>query len=843
MKGEKVARVLMKLLMEKQRAQENSALAVSGNESVSSKEEGSDNMAGIVRSGLTVHNGGTSASASSIGTNSDGNMGLNIGNGVSALGNGGISGKSSPSGSGATNTATTATSRPNSTGPPAGAPSSVNSTANLAGPLGSGPGNTLGPSSSAFGTLRRTLGSNIGLTSSVGSVPNISAMPNISVPTIASSVASMGSGMASSLGSPAAPLSGPVGGSISGLSTSLAVPGSSLPGSGFLPRYDTLLPALPYNYGYPPTRPYSFPEMGTQYYDPADLALLASDLNNLVADMMATANPDSKFTLDDTDYITPPTPTSEGPETKVLVDRTDALQNRILERILEKMHMSKSTLSESAATSEDKLGKNDNVRMSQKIPYPEGSEKGLAAALPENVALPGLLTLARNTEKLREPRVVTNDWIPRNVSLGYIDVRSPEERMFLQEFHHEFAGLILPFGAYDRPLQSYYNPVRDILLKCASREPFLLAAILAQGARATFSKSGAPEHEEAYCHYLLRCLKLLGPALGHASGRTAPSLTCNIEAVLLTVLLLTSSNAANAKQNWRPHLKGAKDLLLKHTSRRNSKVLIFCKYWFALFEVLAGLGLRLGGTVHLDAELDLLLNLQDPYELLVLSELGLVLPNGFNLISGYHHEMIQPLRDLIKLLNRLRRAPYAHNDTLEYIRLLAEFHRHLNIHFVNQGAVTALDDFPGKIVPDGLLLEPITVEGRSHVLSWMDLSQQMYALAAITTILTEFFKLPFDSPQVQMLTRKMTDLLALVPCETLSIKYSVLMIQWPLVVAGLNCVRDLDKFAVSRVFSTAAKLGAGSAGHLIKSLRRAWRKHEGNVVDSGDESAVDVVTY
>lgn len=445
-----------------------------------------------------------------------------------------------------------------------------------------------------------------------------------------------------------------------------------------------------------------------------------------------------------------------------------------------------------------------------------------------------------------------NDWIPRNIGLDSIDLRKPEERVLLQEFYLEFADIILPFNAYDRALQCYFNPVRDILLRCASKEPFLLAAVLAQGARSAFLKNGVAEDEEAYYMYLLRCLKLLGPALGDASEKDGLALISNIEAVLLTVLLLTSSNAANAKQNWRPHLKGAKDLLLKHTTNRshtrNSKVLIFCKYWFVSFEILAGLGLKLGGTVKLDAELDLLLNFQDPYECQVLTELGLVLPNGFNLLGGYHNECIDHLRDLIKLLNRVRTNGKSHtpSDSTEYIRLLSEFHKQRNVEFVNKKCFMDAQEFAGGIFPPGLLLDPIAVGPKRIVISWMDTSQQLYSLAATITIMTDFFQMRYDSPQVQDLTSRLTSLLSFLSHLTetpLLNRCSLMMIQWPIVVAGTNLMKESDKCLVTNLFQAAAKIGAGSAGHSLNRMQRIWRNHDVGTVESEDESHVDVVTY
>lgn len=503
-----------------------------------------------------------------------------------------------------------------------------------------------------------------------------------------------------------------------------------------------------------------------QSYDPSDLALLASDLNNLVSDMMDDVDHKALMELE-SQQTTPPTPTSDGGP---LLDASKAHVN-------------------------------------------------------------------------------SNDWIPRNVGLGYIDVRNSEERLYLQEFYLEFANVILPFNAYDRALQSHFNPVRDILLKCASKEPFLLAAILSQGARSAFSKSEIPEVEEAYYQYLLRCLKLLGPALGDASGKNGLALVSNIEAVLLTVLLLTSSNAANAKQNWRPHLKGAKDLLLKHTTSkpyvRNSKVLIFCKFWFMSFEVLAGLGLKLGGTIKLDEELDLLFQL-DPYEIQVLTELGLLQQSGFNLIGGYHNDCLFLLRDLIKLLNRRRNnSKYVPNETGEYIRLLATFDRQRNYEFFKRKAILSNEDLPGGVAPAGLLLDPIVMNHKMIIISWMDLSQQLYALASMITILTDFFNLAYDSPQVQDLESRLLALVSFLAesQETPRVmKCSILMIQWPMLVAGFNAVTEADKQIVIKFFASATSFGAGSAGHSINRVQRMWRLREGGVLDSGDDN-VDVVNY
>lgn len=103
-----------------------------------------------------------------------------------------------------------------------------------------------------------------------------------------------------------------------------------------------------------PIGPMMWPE-SSQSYDPSDLALLASDLNKLVSDMMYDVDPKGLMDMESQE-TTPPTPTFDaGPSL-------------------------------------------DTAKM----------------------------------------QVNSNDWIPRNVGLTYIDVRRPEERVFLQEFTRSF---------------------------------------------------------------------------------------------------------------------------------------------------------------------------------------------------------------------------------------------------------------------------------------------------------------------------------------------------------------------------------------------------------------------
>lgn len=528
-----------------------------------------------------------------------------------------------------------------------------------------------------------------------------------------------------------------------------------------------------------------------QFFNQEDLNLLASDLNNIVTDIMFESNFDTKF------------------------------NNKILN-----------------SDSMSKPSSNDGI----------SSAKTSLAGTPPNVA----------PTNIHQNNYKKNDSIPRNIPFSYIKVHKTHEKLYLEEFYNEFSNVILPFKSYDESLKCYFNPARDILLKCASNESFLLAAILAQGAKSSFNKNNLPEDEEAYCSYLSKCLKLLGPALDGGSSTISTKsknlLTSNIEAVLLTVLLLTSSNASNTNQNWRPHLRGAKDLLLKNTSSKtkfkNSKILVFCKFWYISIEILAGLSSNLGGTLKTDSEIESLITCGDKYEIKNLKESGLILNNGFNLITGYHNDCVIYLRDLIKILNELRghEKPLNPNNSFEYIRLLSEFYKQSKIEFVNKKGILKLSDFKDGTVPEGGLLDVTTVQGETIIISWMDLSHQSYVLASLITILTKCFQLPHSSPQVQSLTTDLITLLSFLgkTSETPQlIKCSIMMIQWPMLVAGMNCIQEDHKFLIMKFFRAAARIGSGSAGFALRKINKIWSIHENGAKysEGEDEANIDIVSY
>lgn len=464
------------------------------------------------------------------------------------------------------------------------------------------------------------------------------------------------------------------------------------------------------------------------------------------------------------------------------------------------------------------------------------------------IYMPSPLTNSTLSASPKQPNV-------RNIPFDYINLTTPHERIYLEEFYDDFASIILPFNSWDPTTSKYSNPARDIILAVAANESYLLAAIIAHGARTSYKKNKLPKDEQAYCLYLSKCLEMLGPALTNDDNKSRGHLASNVEAVLLTVLILTAANASNALQNWRPHLKGAKDLLLKNSNHKNrsSKILVFCKCWFVCLEILAGISSQIGGTLNTDEELDLLFS-SDEYEISVLKEYGIIFDNGFSIMFGYHYKCVDQFRDLIKLLNKRRSfqaqnpgQKYIPENSFVYLKLLSELYYQSETEFINKKCVLSPCDFPNNIVPTGNLIDYIPK--LEIAISWQDTSHQAYVTAAIITVLTEFFQEPYTANQVQFLTSRIVSLIEYLGRDSNIYRHlmncSLIMLLWPMYVAGINCTEEESKYLLTKYFLNSSQMGSGGAKFALKRIHKVWKKHTegGETDDDDDDGKVDLVSY
>lgn len=416
----------------------------------------------------------------------------------------------------------------------------------------------------------------------------------------------------------------------------------------------------------------------------------------------------------------------------------------------------------------------------------------------------------------------------------------PSHKKYLDLFYTEFSEILMPLRSCDEA-----NTIRDILLQYSLRKDYLYFAVLSSGARIAYKSSNLDEDEQYFTNFLKKTSGLLSDyKYIQTYCSTEPPVTSPqpnkivndvLEPLLLTILLLTSDNASSMKQSWRGHLRGAKELLLRvfvENKLPQTKVLIFCKAWFVLFEVLAGLSAPYGGTlvkssgdVAKDRALLELMSWDSETEIEALRELRMITEEGFIFTLGFHTGLLSPL---FKLIEMMRRADVNTPPSSEIFGLITEFEKFRNVH-------------------------PTSASGSEKIVIWFEAVHQSYIDAALLTIISQFLRITTSpmavNPVIQELSHSvLTRANCLLTPETDRIsQFKLMMDQWPLLTAGLHSVTREDRAKAQSIFQLLTDLGSGSAKYSLQKMKRAWARTAGFDPMGGSSSEgpeeVDIVTY
>lgn len=430
----------------------------------------------------------------------------------------------------------------------------------------------------------------------------------------------------------------------------------------------------------------------------------------------------------------------------------------------------------------------------------------------------------------------------------FSNLNDHHEKCYLEVFYNEFSHIILPL---EPRLDS--NPIRDILLQYSLRKNYLFYAIIATGARLSYKRTHSDDDKRQYSKYLEIALEMLDDLVvvkdfipNDVKDRNI-EMSKTMEPLLLTILILTSDNASSMQHSWRGHLKGAKELLfktfiLKHFNH-NSKILIFCKLWFTSFEILACLTAPSGGTIKDESEWkNLIFDATNKQELEVIERLDLVTKEGFNLLLGYHNKVLSHLVQLIELMRFGGKATKVVDEHYleSTLRLIQDFKDHQRLSMMKKIPVNAISFYRNSST-----LEMKTI-------SWYDACHESHTSAALLTIMTKILNVPRENSIVQILVRRILSPLGVLnggydhltaqdstsnqALEDDKQLFGLMLLQWPLLVAGLNSIDNKDRVDVESLFHLLTKLGSGSSKFAINKIKKAW-----NTEPNSEE--VDFVTY
>lgn len=74
----------------------------------------------------------------------------------------------------------------------------------------------------------------------------------------------------------------------------------------------------------------------------------------------------------------------------------------------------------------------------------------------------------------------------------------------------------------------------------------------------------------------------------------------------------------------------------------------------------------------------------------------------------------------------------------------------------------------------------------------------------------------------------------------------MILLQWPILVAGLNCLEDKEKLLVMKFFRNSADIGTSNSTYALRKLNKFWNRatdgdEKNDYLDSGSD--VDVFAY
>lgn len=384
-----------------------------------------------------------------------------------------------------------------------------------------------------------------------------------------------------------------------------------------------------------------------------------------------------------------------------------------------------------------------------------------------------------------------NEYVKKQNVLSSFDLQEPHSR-YLEIFYDKISAWLMPLEQ---------NLCNEVLINHAKTSPYLLAAMLSLAAKDSESK----------LKYISTCLKNMNTVFQNNTN-----ILQNIEPLILTVLLLAADSTSN---NWRVHLRGAKDLFNKYIKFYQTPSLLLAKSWFAAIEILAGLTTFGTGKVH---ELDNLLDVGLYGENSEFSiEIGLLMPNGYNLFLGYSTEAIIMYREFFKLRKL---------DSMDLLFQMSLIHSAKEFQVANAGITISEDNpmHPNYEPQEKRIVLPPSCYGitsKNVVYSWFDIIHQLHVDALLLKIYNDFLKLPTDHYLIQDLVKGMLRNCFFFEADNKIMDVDdtrLLMIHGPMLSCGMNCVDVLDKLRIETYFQSLMKLEIYSANYSYTRVQNKW---------------------
>lgn len=416
-------------------------------------------------------------------------------------------------------------------------------------------------------------------------------------------------------------------------------------------------------------------------------------------------------------------------------------------------------------------------------------------------------TYISNKENSRYAGKVNRHKFPINVSINEVKVSRLCDKLYLEYFYNNFTSNVLPFECYNQSSKISVNPARDLILHYASKVPFLLALVLAQGARIAYKRNHIPEDLKMNREYICTFKHIFTGVLN--SIEESLDILSYIELILVTILLLLSESPLGGDTNWYEYLKGTNNIFSKAKGIKiqNPETILFCKSWLISIVLSAGFNMNIGNLPN--PWWDLLIP-GDEYEILVLKDIGVINKFGINVLWGFKNETIPLFKEIIRILNRKDGLVNSNSVySSDSLKLLFQFYESSKEPNKDSSIFELQENSYAKY----------TIPNSYD--NWMALSHKVYTLAAILVILKEGSRHSYQSYIIQNIITEIIKQLYFLDYTTEITSHLgnfLVIIQWPMTIAGLNCTEENNLLLLIRFFRILSDRGCENAAIWLKKI-------------------------
>lgn len=289
---------------------------------------------------------------------------------------------------------------------------------------------------------------------------------------------------------------------------------------------------------------------------------------------------------------------------------------------------------------------------------------------------------------------------------------------------------------------------------------YLQSSMVSISAKYMFNVEGEQKHNSIRTYYLRKSLKQLYQEFESMSGEK--TLCSQVESLILCVLLLTLDSSTFRTQEWKVHLRGAKDLFIKYIMTElnegdndlvRMKTAELARAWFSAIAAVASISKA--GSFCNETELDKILDMESyAASTGLLKKMGFLTDNGFNLFFGYSTAGISLLKEVMRVLDQ---PVYRddNNDNFLLVCSLLQASREYQCYPNKNGKIDLQQFEQLKINP----IESTLVHYNDQKYSICDSIQQTHLEALFGTYLLKCIKLPINSTLVQNSCKRAWDVI------------------------------------------------------------------------------------